>query len=72
MLTFGACLRHTGIELAAELEQFYLEFCENPDSDALLDRAYLEELAVRFELDEAVIRRMNEALNEIEADDVLH
>ena len=72
MLTFGACLRHTGINLAAELEQFYLEFCENPDSDALLDRAYLEELAVRFELDEAVIRRMNEALNEIEADDVLH
>ena len=72
MLTFGECLLHTGIELAAELEQFYLEFCENPDSDALLDRAYLEELAVRFELDEAVIRRMNEALNEIEADDVLH
>lgn len=72
MLTFGECLRHTGIELAAELEQFYLEFCENPDSDALLDRAYLEELAVRFELDEAVISRMNEALNEIEADDVLH
>ena len=72
MLTFGECLRHTGIELAAELEQFYLEFCENPDAEPLLDRAYLEELAVRFELDEAVIRRMNEALNEIEADDVLH
>ena len=72
MLTFGECLLHTGIELAAELEQFYLEFCENPDSDALLDRAYLEELAVRFELDKAVHSRMLEALDEIEADPVLH
>lgn len=72
MLTFGECLRHTGIELAAELEQFYLEFCENPDAESLLDRAYLEELAVRYELDEAVRSRMNEALNEIEEDDVLH
>jgi len=71
MLTFGECLRHTGIELAPELEQFYLEFCENPDSEPLLDRAYLEELTVRFDLDEAVRSRMNEALNEIEEDDVL-
>lgn len=72
MLTFEECLRHTGIALAPELEQFYLEFCENPDSDALLDRTYLEELAVRFELDEAVHSRMWEALDEIEADPVLH
>lgn len=71
MLTFGECLRHTGIELAAELEQFYQEFCENPDAEPLLDRAYLEELAVRFELDEAVHGRMLEALEEIEADPVL-
>lgn len=72
MLTFGECLRHTGITLDPELEQFYLEFCENPDSDVLLDRAYLEELAVRFELEEAVHSRMLEALDEIEADPVLH
>ena len=29
MLTFEQCLRHTGISLDEELEQFYLEFCAN-------------------------------------------
>jgi len=72
MLTFEQCLRHTGIELDAELEQFYLEFCENPGEEPILDRAYLEEVALRFEVGEAHLNRMQEALDEIEADPVLH
>jgi len=70
-LTFDECLRHTGIELDAELEQFYLEFCANPDLSPLLDRAYLDEQAKRFELGEKQLGRMHEALDEIEADPVL-
>lgn len=72
MLTFEQCLRHTGIELDAELEQFYLEFCENPGEEAVLDREYLKEVALRFEVGEEHLNRMQEALDEIEADPVLH
>ena len=72
MFTFEQCLRHTGIELDAELEQFYLEFCENPDEEAVLDREYLKEVALRFEVGEEHLNRMQEALDEIEADPVLH
>lgn len=71
MLTFEECLHHTGIRLDPEMEQFYLEFCGNPDSEPLLDRIFLNELAARFELGEAERRRMHEALDEIEADPVL-
>ena len=72
MLTFEQCLRHTGISLDGELEQFYREFCENSDEEPILDRAYLKELAIRFELSEEHLGRMQEALDEIEADPVLH
>lgn len=72
MLTFEQCLRHTGIALDPELEQFYLEFCEDPDSGPLLDRGYLGELAVRFELNEEIMGRFHAALDEIETDPVLH
>ena len=72
MLTFEQCLRHTGIELDAELEQFYLEFCEKPDGEPVLDREYLREVALRFEVGEEHLDRMLEALDEIEADPVLH
>ena len=72
MLTFEQCLRHTGIELDAELEQFYLEFCENPDEEPVLDREYLREVAARFEVGQGHLDRMLEALEEIEADPVLH
>ena len=72
MLTFEQCLRHTGIELDGELEQFYLEFCENPGEEPVLDRAYLKEVALRFEAGEEHLNRMLEALDEIEADPVLH
>ena len=72
MLTFEQCLRHTGISLDGELEQFYREFCEHSDEEPILDRAYLKELAIRFELSEEHLGRMQEALDEIEADPVLH
>lgn len=72
MLTFQECLRHTGIQLAPELEPFYLEFCARPDSTSLLDRDYLDTLAVRFALDNALRNRMHEALAEIEADPILY
>ena len=72
MLTFEECLRHTGIELEAELEQFYLEYCRNPDEEPVLDREYLKEVALRFEVGEVHLNRMLEALDEIEADPVLH
>lgn len=72
MLTFEQCLRHTGIELDAELEQFYLEYCENPGGEPVLDREYLKEVASRFEVGEEHLNRMLEALDEIEADPVLH
>ena len=71
-LTFQECLQHTGIELDAEMEQFYRDFCADPDEEPVLDREYLKELAVRFELSDEILARMNEALDEIEADDVLH
>ena len=72
METFEQCLRHTGIELDEELEQFYLEFCENPGEEPVLDRAYLKEVAARFAVEEVHLNRMLEALDEIEADPVLH
>ena len=72
MYTFEECLRHTGIELAPELEQFYLEFCENPGDEPVLDRRYLAELAVRYELNSDLMGRFTAALDEIEADPVLH
>ena len=71
-LTFNECLQHTGITLDAEFEQFYLEFCANPNEEPILDRAYLDEQAHRFELSENHLKRMHEALDEIEADPVLH
>jgi len=71
MLTFEQCLNHTGIRLDGELERFYLEFCEAPDTEPVLEREYLKEVAVRFGA-EAQLPRMNEALDEIEADPVLH
>ena len=71
-LTFLECLKLTGIELNEELEQFYLEFCENPDTQPLVERKYLDYLAVRFELPEEIRSRMHEALDEIESDEVLH
>ena len=72
MLTFEQCLRHTGIELDGELEQFYLEFCDHPDEEPVLDREYLKEVASRFEVGEGHLSRMLAALDEIEADPVLH
>ena len=72
MLTFEQCLSHTGINLDPELKQFYLEFCANPDEEPVLDRAYLQEVALRFEVGEEHLTRMQEALDEIEADPVLH
>lgn len=72
MLTFKECLRHTGIQLAPELEQFYLKFCQQPDAEPLLNRSYLDELAARFELNDELRDRMHAALDEIEADLVLH
>ncbi len=72
MLTFQACLDHTGISLAPELEQFYLDFCENPDPRPLLEKTYLQELAQRFSLEESQMGRLGAALAEIEADPVLH
>ena len=71
-LTFQECLKHTGIELNEELEQFYLEYCQDPDEEPVLDREYLKEVALRFEVGEAHLKRMLEALDEIEADPVLH
>ena len=71
MYSFEQCLNHTGIRLEADLEQFYGEFCANPDGEPVLDRAYLKEVAIRFAA-EAHLARMNEALDEIEADPVLH
>lgn len=72
MFTFDECLRHTGIVLAPELEQFYREFCADPGDEPVLDRAYLEELAVRFGLNREMKGRFCAALDEIEADPVLH
>ena len=72
MMTFEQCLRHTGIRLEEDLEQFYLEFCKNPDEEPVLDRDYLKEVAARFEVGQAHLDRMLEALDEIEADPVLH
>ena len=72
MLTFAECLRHTGISLEPEMEQFYLEFCEAPGEEPVLERSYLEELKVRFALDDTICQRFNGALDEIEADPVLH
>lgn len=70
--TFEECLRYTGIKLDAALEQFYLSFCEDPDPAPLLDRVFLDEQARRFELDDAQHKRMHAALDEVEADPVLH
>lgn len=72
MLSFAECIHHTGIQLAPELEQFYLDFCENPDPLPLLDRDNLDALAIRFSLDDVLRNRMNAALEEIEEDPVLH
>ena len=72
MLTFEQCLRHTGIELDGELEQFYLEFCDHPDAEPVLDRGYLREVASRFEVGEGHLNRMLAALDEIEGDPALH
>jgi len=72
MLTFDQCRNHTGITLDEELEQFYLEFCADPGDESVLEREYLDYLAVRFELDEQLRLRMYAALDEIEADPVLH
>ncbi len=72
MLTYQECMNHTGIQLAPELEQFYLQFCEHPDPAPLLEREYLDSLAVRFSLDQTLTCRMQDALSEIEEDPVLH
>lgn len=72
MMTFAQCLHHTGIELDPVMEQFYLKFCAHPDERPLLERTYLEQLADRFELEDAARMRMQEALDEIEADPILH
>ena len=69
--TFQECLKYTGIELDAELEQFYQEFCENPDEQPIVEREYLNYLAERFELPDEILNRMNEALDEIEGDETL-
>ena len=71
-LTFQECLKYTGIELDEEMEQFYQEFCGNPDEQPILEREYLNELAVRFELPGEILNRMLEALDEIEGDETLH
>ncbi len=72
MLTFQECLNHTGIRLESELEQFYLDFCAEPDPRPLLEESYLDYLARRFSVEAALMNRMREALAEIEADPVLH
>lgn len=72
MFTFEECLRHTGITLAPEMERFYLDFCEDPGGEPVLDRAYLEELAIRFNLNAEILGRFHAALDEIEEDPVLH
>ena len=71
-LTFQECLKYTGIELDGEMERFYREFCENPDEQPVVDREYLNDLAIRFELPDEIRDRMHEALDEIEADETLH
>ena len=71
MYSFAQCLNHTGIRLEEELEQFYGEFCAAPGKEPVLDREYLKEVAVRFGA-EAQLPRMYAALDEIEADPVLH
>ena len=71
-LTFQECLKYTGIELDGEMERFYQEFCENPDEQPVVDREYLNDLAIRFELPDEIRDRMHEALDEIEADEALH
>ena len=71
-LTFQECLTYTGIELDAELEQFYLEFCADPDERPVLDRAYLTAQMDRFGLEEPHRQRMYDALEEIGADPVLN
>ena len=71
-LTFQECLKYTGITLEENLEQFYLEFCANPDERPVLDRAFLTAQIDRFELEEPHRQRMFDALDEIEADPVLH
>ncbi len=72
MLTFQECMHHTGIHLEPELEQFYLVFCSHPDSEPVVERRYLDELAERFDLGEELRRRIHGTLEEIEADPVLH
>ena len=67
-LTFQECLKYTGITLEEDLEQFYLEFCANPDERPILDRAFLTAQMDRFELEEPHRQRMFDALEEIEAD----
>ena len=70
--TFAECLRHTGIKIDEAMEQFYLSFCADPNPAPVLDRAFLDEQLRRFEVDEVQSKRMHEALDEIEADPVLH
>ena len=70
--TFEECLRHTGIKLDSAMEQFYVKFCEEPNPAPVLDRAFLDEQIRRFEVDEVQHKRMHAALDEIEADPVLH
>ena len=72
MFTFEECLRHTGIKLAPELEQFYLEFCVEPGEEPVLDRDYLAELTARFELSGEIVDRFCATLYEIESDEMLH
>ena len=71
-LTFQECLKYTGIALEEDLEQFYLEFCANPDESPILDRAFLTAQMDRFALEEPHRQRMFDALDEIEADPTLH
>lgn len=70
--SFEECLRCTGIHLDPEMEQFYLAFCAEPDPAPVLDRGFLEDCGKRFAVSRATLDRMNEALDEIEADPVLH
>lgn len=70
--TFEECLRHTGIKLDPAMEQFYVNFCKDPNPEPVLDRAFLDEQTRRFELDDVQSKRMHAALDEIEADPVLH